>query len=129
VSCQNTLNWEVAQGVSHGHKNGVISVSFSPDGTWVVSGSNENTIRLWDAATGKQLQKPLQGHAGGLRWLDCVSFTFRWWQHHLALGCRKRELPSQGNPASIPLDTLWSDEKAGSRSSGMSSDVRLKSEW
>ena len=36
-------------------------MSFSPDGSVLVSGSYDRTIRLWDVATGEQL-KTLQGH-------------------------------------------------------------------
>ncbi|KAB5589367.1 Lissencephaly-1 [Ceratobasidium theobromae] len=41
---------------------GVLSVAFSPDGTRIVSGSSDNTIRVWDGQTGKMLLDPLQGH-------------------------------------------------------------------
>jgi len=36
-----------------GHSGGVRSVSFSPDGSKIVSGSDDNTIRVWDASTGE----------------------------------------------------------------------------
>ena len=38
------------------------SVAFSPDGTRIVSGSSDNTVRLWDAATGQPVGQPLTGH-------------------------------------------------------------------
>ena len=38
------------------------SVAFSPDGTRIVSGSDDNTVRLWDAATGQPIGQPLTGH-------------------------------------------------------------------
>src|SRR5207344_1921737 len=42
---------------------GVFSAAFSPDGTRVVTASNDNTARVWDVVTGAQLSPPLQ-HQG-----------------------------------------------------------------
>ncbi|KAG6326942.1 hypothetical protein ID866_12147, partial [Astraeus odoratus] len=38
-----------------GHIAPVGSVAFSPDGRWIVSGSADNTIRIWNAYTGYQI--------------------------------------------------------------------------
>ena len=40
------------------------SVAFSPDGHRIVSGSADNTVRLWDAATGQPIGEPLTGPHG-----------------------------------------------------------------
>ncbi|KAE9384028.1 WD40 repeat-like protein, partial [Gymnopus androsaceus JB14] len=45
-----------------GHEDSVLSVAFSPDGTRIVSGSHDDTIRIWDATTGAQIGDPLKGH-------------------------------------------------------------------
>ena len=47
------------------HTSSVRSVAFSPDGTRVLSGSGDNTLKLWDAATGA-LVRTFQGHSGGV---------------------------------------------------------------
>jgi WD40 repeat protein len=44
-----------------GHSESVRAVSWSPDGTMLASGSEDKTIKLWDAQTG-QVQSTLNGH-------------------------------------------------------------------
>ncbi|SFH39332.1 WD domain-containing protein, G-beta repeat-containing protein [Nitrosospira sp. Nsp14] len=73
-----------------GHEDGVWSVAFSPDGTRIVSGSSDKTLRLWDATSGQSIGAPLRGHEdwvlsvafspGGKRILSGSSDrTVRWW--------------------------------------------------
>ena len=45
------------------HQDAVYAVAFSPDGKAVLTGSVDNTARLWDAATGKPIGPPL-AHQG-----------------------------------------------------------------
>ena len=45
-----------------GHSDCVRSVAFSPDGAHVVSGSVDNTVRIWDATTGAEVTK-MEGHS------------------------------------------------------------------
>ncbi|RYP53671.1 hypothetical protein DL768_001397 [Monosporascus sp. mg162] len=46
-----------------GHSNLGQGVVFSPDGMLVASGSSDNTVKLWDSATGA-LRHTLKGHSG-----------------------------------------------------------------
>jgi WD40 repeat protein/serine/threonine protein kinase len=49
-----------------GHEGPVRAVAFSQDGTRIISGSQDNTIRLWNAEGG-QLLKSFRGHDGAVR--------------------------------------------------------------
>ena len=49
-----------------GHSASVTSVAFSPDGARVVSGSGDNSLRLWDAAIGQPIGEPWQGHGASV---------------------------------------------------------------
>ena len=45
-----------------GHTDWVHSVSFSPDGKHVASGSKDRTIRIWEAANENCIACPFDGH-------------------------------------------------------------------
>ncbi|KAG5961354.1 transcriptional regulatory protein rco1 [Claviceps cyperi] len=44
-----------------GHRNFVLSVAYTPDAEWILSGSKDRCVKFWDANTGK-FQFELQGH-------------------------------------------------------------------
>jgi len=52
--------------VQSGHTNWVESVAFSPDGKYALSGSSDNTLKLWDVTTGREL-KTFEGHTSSVR--------------------------------------------------------------
>jgi WD40 repeat protein len=55
-----------------GHTKTVVSSAFSPDGTWIASGSHDRTVLVWDAQTGERVLRPLEGHGSGV---SCVAFS------------------------------------------------------
>ena len=60
--------WRVDSGeclLLEGHSGPVSQIAWSPDGTTVASGSADNTVRLWDAATGRARHK-LEGHSNSV---------------------------------------------------------------
>ena len=55
----------------HRHTGRVRSAAYSPDGTQIVTASDDQTARIWDAATGQEV-RTLSGHTdrgqlGGLQ--------------------------------------------------------------
>ncbi|KAF5334725.1 hypothetical protein D9758_017362 [Tetrapyrgos nigripes] len=50
----------------------VEGISVSPDGTRIVSGSKDGTVRIWDAQTGTAIGEPFQGHE---EWVQSVAFS------------------------------------------------------
>jgi WD40 repeat protein len=50
-----------------GHSWSVLSVAFSNDGSRVVSGSRDNTIRIWDVEAGNTVMGPLQSRSNFAR--------------------------------------------------------------
>src|SRR5262249_32741374 len=53
--------WETATGRNVqkfvGHKDTVWSVAISPDVKYLLSGSEDNTVRLWDITTGQEIRR------------------------------------------------------------------------
>jgi WD40 repeat protein/serine/threonine protein kinase len=54
-----------------GHTRGVESVAYSPDGARLASASSDQTVKVWDAATGREMLT-LKGHTDGV---ESVAFS------------------------------------------------------
>jgi DNA-binding beta-propeller fold protein YncE len=52
------------------HDSWVRSVAFSPDGKYVVSGSDDGTARVWEAASGKEIARMTHDS-----WVTSVAFS------------------------------------------------------
>ena len=55
-----------------GHEGSVTSVSYSPDGLLIASGSEDGTVRIWDTRTAEETSAPLCGGGGEVL---CVAFA------------------------------------------------------
>ncbi|OCK72914.1 hypothetical protein K432DRAFT_263377, partial [Lepidopterella palustris CBS 459.81] len=64
-------DWSATLQILEGHSSSVRAVAFSSDGKQLVSGSDDKTVRVWDAATGATLQI-LEGHSS---YVNAVTFS------------------------------------------------------
>jgi WD40 repeat protein len=56
-----TERWGAEKQKLEGYDNSVFAVAFSPDSKTIVSGSEDNTVSLWDAVTSEE-RRTLEGH-------------------------------------------------------------------
>ena len=78
----------IPKSVLSGHTEHVRSLVFSLDGTFLVSGSEDKTIKLWDVQTGGVV-KTFCGHTDGVRSTcissDCITVVSGSWDHTIRL--------------------------------------------
>ena len=73
VQLIDTSSWQVIR-TFEGHTDWARSVAFSPDGQLLASGSRDETIKLWEVATGREV-RTLKGHTGGVNSVGACLIT------------------------------------------------------
>ncbi|KEP44938.1 peptidase C14, caspase catalytic subunit p20 [Rhizoctonia solani 123E] len=95
-----------------GHSSPVHCVAISSDGTRIISGSADHTVRMWDTQTGAQMGKPYTGHSSfvyGLAFtLDGTRFVSGSIDMTLKLWDTKKQALVIGGPLEWHSDLIWS---------------------
>jgi len=66
IALQQASKGDYGRRLFSGHTDSVDGLAFSPDGRFALSGSLDNTARLWDIETGQEIHI-LTGHTAGIR--------------------------------------------------------------
>jgi WD40 repeat protein len=93
-----------------GHSDAVFAVAFSPDGKYVATASFDNTLKLWDAATGKEL-KTYGGTGGHTK--QVISLAFSSDGTMLASGSTDNTLKVWDVPVNLPIRSLTTGDAVG----------------
>jgi hypothetical protein len=104
--------------ILNGHTRQVSGCAVAPDGTWIVSASLDETLRIWDAVTG-ECRRTLEGHteavlgcevAADCAWIVSASLdqTLRVWD--AATGVTRRTLEGHAKAVcgcAVSVDCAW----------------------
>ena len=58
-----SLDLKAERQSAHNHSHYVMSVAFSPDGKTIVSGSNDKTLKVWDAGASALTPTPISSQS------------------------------------------------------------------
>jgi RNA polymerase sigma factor (sigma-70 family) len=89
------------------HQHTVVSLAFSRDGKTIVSGSWDQTVRLWDAATGRELHRFAWPHGDPVFSDTVSSAALSPDGKTVAEGCTTPELGGQPQPLVRQTVVLW----------------------
>ena len=93
-------HWSPLVAVLLGHSESVNALSFSPNGSRLASGSDDETLRLWDGATGAPIAT-LEGHSDYVR-----SLSFSPDSSRLASGSEDKTVRLWDGTTGSPIATL-----------------------
>ncbi|KAH7459139.1 Vegetative incompatibility protein [Fusarium oxysporum f. sp. matthiolae] len=97
--------WNTCLQTLEGHDHGVNSVVFSNDGLRLASGSNDRTIKIWDATSGECIQT-LKGHDGSVKLVTFLNDGLR-----LASGSYDRTIKIWDTTSGDCIQTLKSYDR------------------
>lgn len=90
-----------------GHSDAVFAVAYSPDGKFLVTASFDNTLKLWEAATGKEI-RTYGGTTGHTKQVICVAFSQDGTM--IASGSTDNTLKTWDVPVSTPIRSLKTND-------------------
>jgi hypothetical protein len=110
-----------------GHTSDVTSCAFSPDGRYALSASSDDTLRLWEVATGQELRR-FTGHTD---WVHGCAFspdgryalsasadhTLRLWE--VATGAQRAVWHGEATNTCCAFSPLWDQALTGDAVSGV----------
>ncbi|KEP48259.1 vegetative incompatibility protein HET-E-1 [Rhizoctonia solani 123E] len=70
VNILNIADRSLVAGPLHGHTDAVVSLEFSADGTRLVTGSRDRTVRVWDLNKTQPVCIPFRGHGAAVTSVD-----------------------------------------------------------
>jgi len=75
VNLAHSVTYNKEDSCFFGHADHILSVAITPTGKYIISGSSDNTMRLWDLNTGR-CQWIFGGHNGGIgSWVNDIAVT------------------------------------------------------
>jgi WD40 repeat protein len=83
-----------------GHKDAVFTLAFTPDGKYVLTGSFDHTLKMWDAASGQEV-RTFGGPTGHTKMVVCAAVSKD--GQYLASGSTDNTLKVWDVPSSSPL--------------------------
>ncbi len=74
LSSETSLQWQCIRTIT-GHSSMVHAVAISPDGQAIASGSNDNTVKLWQLSSGKLIRTFGRWFSGHSNMVNAVAFS------------------------------------------------------